>query len=71
MDFAKLIRAELDRRGLPQNELVRRTGITKSLISNFLNGTRDIQGRNLWKMFLALGLEVKPADKPEKKACKP
>jgi len=66
MDFKKLIWAELERQGLPQNELVRRTGITKSRISNFLNGKRDVQGKNLRKMFLALGIEVKPADKPEK-----
>ena len=66
MDFKKLIRAELGRQGLSQNELVRRTGITKSRISNFLNGKRDVQGKNLRKMFLALGIEVKPADKPEK-----
>jgi transcriptional regulator with XRE-family HTH domain len=66
MDFKKLIRAELERQGLSQNELVRRTGITKSRVSNFLNGKRDIQGKNLRKMFMALDIEVKPADKPEK-----
>lgn len=67
MDFAELVRAELKRQGLSQHDLVRRTGLTKSRVSDFVNGKHDALGATLRKMFLALGIEVKPADKKVKR----
>ena len=56
MDFAELVRAELKRQGLSQHDLVRRTGLTKSRVSDFVNGKHDALGATLRKMFLALGI---------------
>ena len=66
MDFTKLIKAELDRQGMSQSELGRRAKMTRARVSTYLKGVRDVQSETLRRMFLALGLEVKPAGKPEK-----
>ena len=64
MDFKTMIRAELGRQGISQSELGRRAKMTRARVSTFLNGKRDVQSETLQRMFLALGIQVTPADKP-------
>lgn len=58
-NLAATIRAEIARRGLSANQLARSTGVAQTRISAFLRGG-DMQGDNLSKLCLALGLELKP-----------
>jgi transcriptional regulator with XRE-family HTH domain len=62
--FAQIVKDEITRQGLTQIELCRRTNLQEVRISEFLNGKRDMVGRNLEKIFIALGIEVKPRRRP-------
>ncbi|NYF16029.1 transcriptional regulator with XRE-family HTH domain [Microbacterium sp. AK009] len=55
--IAAELRAERARQMLTFNELVERTGISKSAVLNYLNGKRDIPLRALASICLVLGVQ--------------
>lgn len=59
MDIRQTIADEMDRQGIGQRELSRRTGITHARINDYVNGKRDMNGRNLEILMDELGIELK------------
>jgi transcriptional regulator with XRE-family HTH domain len=64
MKIAQVVKNEITRQGITQIELCRRTNLTESRLSDFLNGKRAMTSRNLEKVFAALNIEVKPRRRP-------
>ncbi len=54
--FAERMRERMDELGMKQVDLVRRTGISKSLISMYLSGEFKAKQQNIYRIALALGV---------------
>lgn len=57
--FSERLRFYMEQKGLKQADLVERTGINKSSISEYLSGNYEPKQRNIYKIAMALG--VKPS----------
>ena len=66
MDLRRIIKKELERRGMTQTRLAELAGMTIPRVSDYLNGKRDVQGETLRRMLEALGLEIKRAKRRRK-----
>lgn len=54
--FAKRLKEAIESRGLTQTELAKRTGLDKSLISNYLSGRYKAKSQNLYLIANALNV---------------
>lgn len=54
--FSDRLRYFMERRGLKQADLVERTKINKSSISEYLSGNYEPKQRNIYKLAIALGI---------------
>lgn len=59
MNIRQTIADEMERQGIGQREMCRRTGIAQVRISEYVNGKRDMNGRNLEILMDELGIELK------------
>jgi len=52
------IRTEMNRLGLSQSELARRSGMTPSQMSRYLSGIKDVKAETLVRIANTLGLRL-------------
>lgn len=61
--FREAIVAQLDRRKWTQYRLVQESGVSKTVVYDFLAGKRDLSAGNLERLCESLGLILKPRRK--------
>ncbi len=55
--FAERLKYYMDEAGMKQTELVEKSQISKSTISEYLSGTYEPKQRNIYKLAVALGIK--------------
>jgi transcriptional regulator with XRE-family HTH domain len=63
-DFRKIIQTELDDRGWSRYELMKRSGVSKTSIYEYLRGEREIESDALERICVTLELELESQKDP-------
>jgi transcriptional regulator with XRE-family HTH domain len=68
MSFQKTIKREAERQGLSGYRIGKLSGVPIRTVQAYLAGDTDLAGRRIERIAQALGLKLRPAREPRKKA---